>query len=318
MRNGAGVGIPSVLPGKQSDRRVLVVGAGPAGLEAARALGQRGYEVHVAEAEREVGGRVSLESRLPGLAEWARVRDWRLSQINKMSNVTIYRDNRLTPEDVLGFDAQRVVLATGCQWRRDGYGRSNGSGIRGLDGANVFTPDDVLRGVLPDGPVLLFDDDYFYMGSVLAEVLRAAGREVIYVTPDDAVASWTTYTHEFRHIQKRLRQLEVQIVTSHNLTAFDEHGATLRCVYSDREQRVECRSLLTITARLPNEDLHQALLALEPKWADAGIEAVTAIGDCLAPGLIAHAVYSGHRYAQEFDAAPEGEVRFRRRTYRGE
>ncbi|HEY5809501.1 MAG TPA: FAD-dependent oxidoreductase [Povalibacter sp.] len=309
---------PERIAGKQSDRRVLVVGAGPAGLEAARALGQRGYEVHVAEAEREVGGRVSLESRLPGLAEWARVRDWRLSQINKMSNVTIYRDNRLTPEDVLGFDAQRVVLATGCQWRRDGYGRSNGSAIHGLDGANVFTPDDLLRGVLPDGPVLLFDDDYFYMGSVLAEVLRAAGREVIYVTPDDAVASWTTYTHEFRHIQKRLRKLEVQIVTSHNLTAFDAQGATLRCVYTGRERRVECRSLLTITARLPNEDLHQSLLALEPKWADTGIEAVTAIGDCLAPGLIAHAVYSGHRYAQEFDAAPEGEVRFRRRTYRGQ
>ena len=116
---------PDRIAPKQSDKRVLVVGAGPAGLEAARALGQRGYEVHLAEAGRELGGRVSLESRLPGLAEWARVRDWRVTQLNKMANVAIYPDNRLTADDVIGFDADCVVLATGCHWRRDGFGRSS-------------------------------------------------------------------------------------------------------------------------------------------------------------------------------------------------
>ena len=304
---------PERIAAKASDRKVLIVGAGPAGLEAARALGQRGYEVHLAEAERDLGGRVTRESRLPGLAEWARVRDWRVSQINRMSNVAVYRENRLTAEDILGFDAQRVVLATGCHWRRDGYGRTNGNGVQGLTGTNVYTPDDLMRGVMPEGPVLLFDDDYFYIGSVLAEVLRAAGREVIYVTPDDAVASWTSNTQEFRHIQKRLRDLEVRIVTAHNLESFAPDGATLSCVYSGRTQRVSCASVLTITARLPNEELHQSLLAVESQWSDAGIEAVTAIGDCLAPGLIAHAVYAGHRYAEEFDAPRAGEVPFRRR-----
>ncbi len=307
---------PERIEAKRSDRKVLIVGAGPSGLEAARALGQRGYEVHLAEADRELGGRVTREARLPGLAEWARVRDWRVSQINKMANVAIYRENRLTVDDILGFEAPRVVLATGCHWRRDGYGRSNGSGIAGLEGPNVFTPDDIMHGVLPEGPVLLFDDDYFYMGSVLAEVLRAAGREVIYVTPDDAVASWTAYTHEFRHIQKRLRKLEVRLVTSHNLKSFGPEGALLSCVYTDRIQQVPCASVLTITARLPNDELQQSLLASEGQWRDAGIETVTAIGDSLAPGLIAHAVYSGHRYAQEFDTEPRGEVAFRRRGWK--
>ena len=307
---------PERIRERESDKRVLVVGAGPAGLEAARALGQRGYEVSLAEASRELGGRVTLEACLPGLAEWARVRDWRIGQINRMPNVALYRENRLNAGDVLEFGAERVVLATGCHWRRDGYGRSSGFAIPGLDRRNVYTPDDVMRGVLPDGPVLLFDDDAFYIGSVLAEVLRAAGREVIYVTPDDVVASWTMNTHEFRHIQKRLRALGVRIVTAHALLALEPDGARIVCAYSGAEQLVQCASLLTITARLPNDELHQALLAREAEWRDAGIENVDAIGDCFAPGLIAHAVYAGHRYAQELDAPPEGDVPFRRTSWK--
>lgn len=305
---------PERISPSKSTKRVLVVGAGPAGLEAARALGQRGYEVHLAEESRELGGRVSFEARLPGLAQWARVRDWRVAQLQKMPNVAIYRENDIGAAEVLEFGAERVVLATGCHWRRDGYGRSNGAAIPGFATARVFTPDDLMRGRIPDGPVLLFDDEAFYIGSVMAEVLRAAGREVIYVTPDDVVASWTTYTQEYKHVQKRLRSLGMQIVTAHNILAVDSEGAQLACVYSGREQRVSCASVVTITARLPNDTLQVALEALSADWQGAGIEAVTPIGDCHAPGLIAHAVYAGHRYARELDEPAEGEVCFRRRA----
>jgi dimethylamine/trimethylamine dehydrogenase len=303
---------PERIAPKQSERRILIVGAGPAGLEAARALGQRGYEVHLAEAGRELGGRVTRESRLPGLAEWARVRDWRVGQIDKMPNVTVYRDNTLTAQDVLDFGARNVVLATGAYWRRDGFGRSNGRPIDGLNARDVYTPDDILSGRLPQGRVLLFDDDAFYIGSVLAEVLRAAGNEVTYVSPDDAVGLWTANTQEFRHIQRRLRALGVNIVTAHNLLAWRDRAALLGCIYSDREQSIGCDAILTITARLPNDELQQALLAREHEWRDAGIEAVNAIGDCLAPGLIAHAVYGGHGFAQALDSDVDSEVRFRR------
>jgi dimethylamine/trimethylamine dehydrogenase len=305
---------PERIAGSKSLKRVLVVGAGPAGLEAARALGQRGYEVHLAEASKALGGRVNLESRLPGLGQWARVRDWRVTQLGKMANVAIYRDNDVSAADVLGFGAERVVLATGCHWRRDGYGRSNGAAIPGFDRARIFTPDDVMRGVLPDGPVLLFDDDSFYMGSLMAEVLQAAGREVIYVTPDDVIAAWSTYTQEYRHIQKRLHSLGLRMITAHNIAAVDSGGARLVSVYNGREQRVACASILAITARLPNDTLQQSLEALSAHWPAAGVESVTAIGDCRAPGLIVHAVYAGHRHARELDESSEGEVCFRRRT----
>ena len=75
---------PEHIPPKGSDSSVLIVGGGPSGLEAAVALGKRGYDVTLAEARRKLGGRVTLESELPGLRQWDRVRDWRLNQISKL------------------------------------------------------------------------------------------------------------------------------------------------------------------------------------------------------------------------------------------
>ena len=103
---------------------MLVVGAGPAGLECARALGQRGYEVTVTEAGREPGGRVIREAELPGLSEWRRVVDWRLTQIEKLPNVTIYPGSEMTAADVLESGIRDVIVATGCIWRCDGVGRT--------------------------------------------------------------------------------------------------------------------------------------------------------------------------------------------------
>jgi dimethylamine/trimethylamine dehydrogenase len=303
---------PERIAPKRADERVLIVGAGPAGLEAARALGQRGYEVHLAEASRELGGRVSREARLPGLSEWARVRDWRVGQIERMANVSVYRESAMGADDVVAFGADHVVVATGCHWRRDGYGRSNASAIPGFDRSPIFTPDDVTSGEMPPGPVLLFDDDGFYYGSVMAETLRAAGRAVLFVTPAEAPAAWTVQTLEFAHIQMRLRELDVSILTSHKLISFDGERAVVKDVWSGRPSEHPCASVLSITARLPDDDLYHELAAREDEWSAAGIQSVRCIGDALAPGAIVHAVYAGHRYARELGEPATDAPAFRR------
>jgi dimethylamine/trimethylamine dehydrogenase len=304
---------PENIATRQSESRVLVVGAGPAGLETARALGQRGYEVNVAEGRKELGGRVTRESRLPGLSEWARVRDWRVGQIGKMDNVNIYLDSQLTAQDVLDFGAEHVVLATGCHWRRDGFGRSNGLGIAGFEGnERVFTPDDLMDGCWPQGRVVIFDDDYFYLASVLAEALRKQGCEVTYLTADDTIASWSVHTLDYRHIQVRMAELGVEQLVSHNILGFEGTDLRLENVWSGKQSVIECDAVVTITSRLPDDRLYTELLLRESEWADAGVRSVRCIGDALAPGLIVHAVYEGHRYARELDAAPAEDVAFKR------
>ncbi|MEE8534670.1 MAG: NAD(P)-binding protein, partial [Kiloniellales bacterium] len=180
---------PERVPAKGSEDRVLVVGAGPAGLECARCLGQRGYRVHLAEASEDLGGRVTRESRLPGLAEWLRVRDYRVAQLKTMPEVEIYRSSRLEAAHLREFGAARVVIATGARWRRDGIGRANSDPLGGSAGRGIYTPDDIMAGARPASPVLIFDDDHYYMGGVLAEKLRRDGCAVALVTPAFAASA---------------------------------------------------------------------------------------------------------------------------------
>ena len=314
---------PEHIAPKASESRVLVVGAGPAGLEAARALGQRGYEVMLAEASAELGGRVTRESKLPGLAEWARVRDWRVGQIDKLANVEVYRGNALSAQDVIDIGAGHVVLATGSEWRRDGFGRSHFAAIPGLEVRGVFTPDDVMAGRFAReaaaGPVLVYDDDGFYLGSVIAEALQAQGREVVLVSTDDLVAPWSVNTLDYRHIQWRLRELGIRTVTAQALVEWTPGAARFEHIWSGAGTTLEAAAIVMLTSRLPHDALLHALREREAEWADAGIASVRAIGDAEAPGLIAHAVYAGHRYARELDVEAIGDaVPFKRHLHVGQ
>ena len=292
---------PEIIPAKKSEGSVLVVGAGPAGLEAALSAARRGFEVHLAEAADELGGRVSRESRLPGLSEWARVRDWRVGQLERMANVSIYPGSRLKAEHVLEFGARHVAIATGSAWRSDGVGRDSGYPI--FDGPAVLTPDDLTAGRLPPaGPVIIWDDDHYYMGGVLAELCRSKGLEVTIVTPAAMVSAWTANTLEAMPIARRIAKLGIAVLPYGSVTAFDGSAVTVANNLTGEASRLAATSLVTVTARLPLDDLFEQL---RDRWQDAGIASLARIGDCLAPSTIQQAVYSGHQWARELDEEPE-------------
>ena len=311
---------PEQIPPAQSSQKVLVVGAGPAGLECARALGQRGYQVSLAEAGTELGGRVRQESRLPGLATWMRVANYRIYEIQQMPNVSIYRNSELSAEDVLGFGFEQVFLATGAGWRKDGMGRRHRQPL--VDGGTsawpqILSPNDIFRGVALASPMVIYDDDHFYMGGVLAEKLRLQGLEVHYVTPSTKVSEWTEQTMEQERVQKRLLELGVHLHLTRELVhvAQTSRGLMLQlgCVYTGKETELACANLLMVTMRDSHDQLYQQLLARESEWAAAGIVQISPIGDSYAPGTIAAAVYAGHKAARQMDAEPlDDQVPFKR------
>ncbi|RWF49198.1 MAG: NADH:flavin oxidoreductase [Mesorhizobium sp.] len=299
---------PERMQAKGDSDSVLIVGAGPAGLEAARALGLRGYKVAIAEAGTELGGRVARESKLPGLSAWGRVRDYRQYQLSQMPDVDIYFESRLTADDILSFGFQNIAIATGSTWRRDGVARAHIVPMP-IDAAMpVYTPDDLMDGKVPSGNVVLFDDDHYYMGGVLAELMARQGTKVTLVTPSAYVSDWTRNTLEQGAIHRRLAELGVDIVLNRSVVSVASGGVVTACVYTGATQNLAADAVVLVTSRNQDDAVWRDLKVRENEWADNGIRSVKVIGDAEAPGPIAWATYAGHRFARELDEPDIGDA----------
>ncbi len=293
---------PEIISPKKSDKELMVVGAGPAGLEAARALGQRGYGVTLLDAYKEFGGRVLRESALPGLNEWQRVLDWRMTQLRKMKNVAMYPSSPMTAEDILESGVQNIILATGATWRRDGVGRTLWEPIPGHELENVLTPDDLMDGESGIGNWVIYDDDHYYMGGVLAELLAGQGCHVSLVTPAPMVSYWSQFTLEQERIQAKLMKLGVRLFVQTVLNEIRNDSVKAANTISGEEMEVPRDGVVLVSDRTPSDTLYRPLkIALE----EGKIQSLRNIGDAEAPNIIAQAVFAGHLAAREFD---EGRV----------
>jgi len=298
---------PDRIANKHADESVLVIGSGPAGLEAACALGQRGYAVTLAEAETELGGRINRESRLPGMSEVARVRDWRLGQLVKMSNVDIYPDNHLDADSVIELGIEHVFVATGASWRSDGIGRYNESTFDGYQAYTVLSVKSILSGDIPNGHVVIYDDDHYYLANLIALKLRRQGVAVTLVTPEALVGGWHDYTDDRPAVMRQLIESEVEIICNRGLVAWEDSTAQFECVFTGKPSEVKADYLLPVTARLPNDSLWHSLQNYSDRF-----QTLWRLGDCATPGLIAHAVYAGHKAAREFGGPENRTDRLRR------
>lgn len=292
---------PEKMEPKGSDDSVLVVGAGPAGLECAHVLARRGYSVTVADARPEMGGRVTREASLPGLSEWIRVRDYRLYQLQQMGNVDLYTDSPLEAADVLEFGMGHVVIATGAKWRRDGIGRYRFDPVPGMDKPHVLTPDDLFAGQEAKGKVVVYDEDGAYLGNVLAEKLKTAGHDVTYVCPQPEAAPYLALTMEQHKVIARLMALGIDIRRLKSLVGIGADHVQLGCVHGGPEERLDADTVVVLTARLPDDVLFQELESRADDAAKAGIKSVSRVGDCVAPSIIAAAVHSGSVWARNLD-----------------
>lgn len=291
---------PEKFDSPGSNDRILIVGGGPAGLEAALVAAKRGYRVAIADKASEMGGRLLFETRMPGLSAWSRVQDYRLYALRQMRNVDIYTESELGVEEVLALEYQRVAIATGARWTRTLYS-SLEIPVGELNMPNVFTPDDLAAGTIPEGPVLVYDFDNYYLGGVIAEHLAAQGIATSYATPAGQASAWTIMTNELPYVQQALHRHNVAINSEALLDSFDGEQVQLANIFTGELTPVSARSVVIVGLRLPNTELFDALSERESEWKEAGIKSVERIGDALAAGALVHATYSGHSYARELD-----------------
>ncbi len=282
---------PEIVPKAAASKAVLVVGSGPSGLEAALTLARAGHDVTVAESDSEFGGRVRLESALAGLSAWGRVADYRLNQLRQLPNVNLYAESPIDAQMAAEFDAEHVFVATGSDWMTNGRGRTHFEPIDGF-AEQATSVDQLLKGEVPEGSIVIYDDEHYYMGNTLAAHLARNGHTVSLVTPQPYVGGWMNYTLEQPRVVKELAFLGVNVIVNASALRFDGHRLHLEDSNTGQQlPAIDAPTLVSVGLRQPRLDLWLSLNSDEP---------CTLIGDAVAPGIIQAAVFSGHRMAREF------------------
>ena len=303
---------------------VLVVGGGAAGMECAIVLGKRGYDVHLREAEAELGGYWRDVARYPRCSEFGRVITYRQIQLDKLKNVeTQLGVGKMSADDVLEYGADKVVIATGAHWSTDGTGAEIHRPIPGADASlpNVLTPEQIMAGkAIPGQKVVVLDGDGRFTGIAMAELAADLGKQVTLVTNMHDVVQFSLYTMEMANNKRLMYQKKIKTMTNHWGHEYVGNKLSLFYLYRDTPElyeveegkwgrrlssdlvHLDCDALILVTMRVPNAALFHELLRRRSDWEENEVQAVYRIGDCYAPRHLMNAIFDGHRLAREFES----------------
>jgi dimethylamine/trimethylamine dehydrogenase len=153
----------------------------------------------------------------------------------------------------------------------------------------------------PGSRVAVVDYEGYFTATAIAEQLRGEGFEVVFVTSHESVSPYSDQTLEGRPVRQRLHDLGVAVHRGVAVERIAEGGIELEGEFGARSQ-LEVDGAVLITQRLSDDALYNELAADRDALAAAGIEGLYRIGDCVAPRLIADAIFDGHRLAREIDS----------------
>lgn len=275
----------------EATKTVLVVGAGPAGLEGARAAAERGHKVILAEAGAQIGGQFRLAGLQPRRAQILDLMAWYETQFQKLG-VDLRLNTYVEAEDIPGFGADEIIIATGSLPEGQGFQKAlpHVPALPGIDGGNVWSVEDVLsRSARLGKRVIVLDETGGWRGGGTAWKLAEDGHEVTLVTPDAMVGRELVRVAADYPLRKRLAQLGVRFITEHGLTGWGNGGATAQSALTGVETRIEADSLVLALGNRAVTELSDAL--------EAEGQSYSLIGDAATPGQAAFAFHAGRKAA---------------------
>ncbi|MCB1714616.1 MAG: FAD-dependent oxidoreductase [Candidatus Competibacteraceae bacterium] len=275
-------------------RRILVVGAGPAGLEAARVAAERGHHVTLAEAAPQLGGQFRLAGLQPRRGQVLDLLAWYETQLQRLA-VDLRLNTMIEADDVATFEVDTLIIASGALPSGTGFQRAlpQYDSLPGLAHGQVWSVEDVMQRSARLGPagtrLLLLDDAGHWRGCGTAWYLAEQGYQVCLVTPQPMAAWELVRTAADFPLRQRLAQLGVVTYTDSALAQWHGDGATLRNLLDNSEHRLDCAALVLATPPVAETSLLDELADSTLEW--------HAIGDCVAPRRAHNAIFEGRRLA---------------------
>ena len=277
------------LAATERAQTVLVVGAGPAGLEAARVAAERGHKVTLAEAGPELGGQFRLAGLQPRRGQITDLIAWYGRQLAQL-RVDLRYNTYLDADDIAGFGADRVVLATGSLPAETGFQKAlpHLTTLPGIELGNVWSVEDVMMGAArPGHSVVVLDEGGNWRGCGTAWKLAEAGHAVTLVTPDALVGKELQRSATDWPLRRTLAQLGVRFVTDAAIAEWTKAGAVVVSLLTGRSEVLQADCLVLATTNVADTQLRRDLAA-------RGITA-TPIGDANAPRNAAMAFFDGRK-----------------------